>query len=242
MNSPFLRKPLSLLYFLLVLQSVVNAQSLTNLKWKVAEYGIAADRDYGLNPNHQPLIVFFSKDSLHNVVDYSNISFEFFSNGSYEGKNVLGQTYQGLWLLNNNGDSLSIDTNVYLFHFINTLTCITKNATYQVIDTLGTIDTLYSYVKLFAQATTSIAEKESYVHLFPMPASDYINVEIKNNDFNAVNTQLINLYGQVVKTWSLTDRKKTYYFDIKELPPGYYLLEFTTVDGIRMTQQKLIKQ
>ncbi|MEO6902992.1 MAG: T9SS type A sorting domain-containing protein [Bacteroidia bacterium] len=226
-----------------------NGQSLIEKKWMVEEYGISNNIKYGIDKSIKPLAVFFSKDSLNNKVNYSNIEMRFLNNGTYQGKNALGTVYNGTWHLNNTSDSLTTDSTTSIFHFINPLSCITNNMTIQKIDTLGTVDTFYTYVKLYGINEIPTSQKEntmsiSNIKVYPTPASEVINIEFSPESLrNIKEARLYNLYGQLVKVIVIGDKPvNTMKVNIEEINKGYYFLEFiSNVGRSRIGIKKIIK-
>lgn len=234
---------ISIFTLLLLLSFSVNAQSpsLTGKKWIVAEYGVADNINFGVDPLIKPLVIFFSKDSASNKIDYSNIEMHFFANGTYQAKNISGKQYNGVWNMNAAGDSLTTDSIEYKFNFIDEFNCITYNATIQVIDSIGTLDTLYSYVKLFGTPDiTSIKEDgTSAVKLYPMPVKESLTIELPSGNYQEA--RLYNLFGQLLKTISLQNKSAAFVIGMQEFAPGYYSLEIIDNKGER-TVKKVVKE
>lgn len=218
----------------------MNAQSHTLMgkKWIVAEYGISDNIKYALDPQLKPLVIFFSKDSATNKVDYSNIEMQFFSNATYQAKNVIGTVYNGSWSINAAGDSLKTDSLIYRFDFINAFNCITNNATIQVVDSIGTLDTLYSYVKLYGiPIITSIDDRvASGIKMYPMPVSELLTVELDSKNYTSA--RLYNLFGQLLRNVSIQNRS-VFQMELEEFPPGYYSLEILSNDGSKVVKKVL---
>lgn len=237
-----MKKLILLLVYITLAVSTIKAQSLADKKWIVAEYGITNRADYGVNSAAHPLFVFFNKDSLKSVVNYSNIEFNFLANGNYTGKNIQGQTYTGKWLLNQTADKLTIDTAIYRIDFINAFSCITKNATAQVVDTTGRVDTVYSYVKLITTNTNFIpAHKLSQeVSVYPVPSSDFITIAF-SADATIKEAFIYNIYGQLVKVIAISGKTGISTIDIKDLPKGYYSLKTVNGKGEYVSIHKILK-
>ncbi len=234
---------LSLLSFsiFLFVSLALNAQvpKLTDKKWIVAEYGISDNIRYGLDPQIKPLVVFFNKDSAHNKVDYSNIEMHFSSDGTYEAKNVIGTKYDGTWSLNVANDSLTTDTLKYKFNFINEFNCITNNGTEQVVDSIGTKETFYSYIKLFGMPDiTAISEQPSstLVKVYPIPVKETLTVDLLSK--NVKEARLYNIFGQLLRTVAVQNTS-TFQINMQELPAGYYSLELITNTGERVVKKAM---
>jgi hypothetical protein len=219
-----------------------TSNTLVNQKWIVAEYGISKSTNYGTDPLVKPEVIFFSKDSVKNNEDYSNIEMDFFSGGTYLAKNVSNKTYNGIWHLNATGDSLTTDSITYKFNFINAFTCITFNMTVQVVDTLGTQDTLYSYIKMLGiMNTTSIHEAAllASVNVYPVPAKDELNLEFASNNFKEA--RLYNVLGQLLQTIPLQGKQSPLLINMENKDSGYYSLELISTNGLRVVK-KVIKE
>ena len=215
--------------------------SLTGKKWIIAEAGISDDLKYGLNPNIKPLVVFYNKDSANNKIDYSKIEFHFLATGAYQATNNKGTIYNGTWSLNTAGDSLTTDDTLrYRFNFIDVSNCIAKNGKSQVIDTVGTLDTLYSYLKLYGVPDiTAVNENENgFVKLYPMPVKEIVSIEFSSKNYTEA--RLYNLFGQLVKTIPI-QHKTAIQLNMQEMPAGYYSLEVISQDGERVVK-KVIKE
>jgi hypothetical protein len=225
-----------------------NAQTLIEKKWMVEEYGISNNIKYGIDKSVKPLVIFFNKDSLNNKVDYSNIELRFYNNGTYQGKNVLGTVYNGTWKLNNTNDSLTTDSTTSKFDFINPLNCITNNMTIQKVDTLGTVDTFYTYIKLYGIKEIPTSQKEnilsiSNIKIFPTPTNEFINIEFSSEISKKIReARLYNLYGQLVKVVAIGSKTdNTIKVSVEEVNKGYYFLEFISNEGRRIGIKKIVK-
>lgn len=222
------------------LKGTAQSYSLMGKKWIIAESGISDNLNYGIIPQLKPLVVFFNKDSANNQVDYSKIEMRFFSGGNYEAKNDKGATYNGSWNMNAAGDSLTTDSITYRFDFINEYNCITNNASVQVIDTIGTLDTLYSYIKLYGVPDiTSVDENAaSTIRLYPLPAKEYIHVEFSSKNYREA--RLYNIFGQLLRTIPIQGKEQLT-LNLQTLANGYYSLEIISDDGSRIVK-KVVKE
>ena len=221
--------------------SARSQHSLTGKKWTISEAGVSDDMKYGLDPNVKPRIIFYSKDSTTNKLDYSNIEMHFFNGGTFQAKNIKGVVYNGVWNLNATNDTLVTDSTGNRFDFINEFNFITNNSTTQIIDTIGTLDTLYSYIKLYGVPDiTSVDEQSnSAVKVYPMPVTEVLTVELPSKGYREA--RLYNLFGQLVGSFSLQNKLSFQMAILQELPPGYYSLEIIDKDDNRVVK-KVIKK
>ncbi|MEO6455638.1 MAG: T9SS type A sorting domain-containing protein [Ginsengibacter sp.] len=131
-----------ILSFLQIQTARAQNESLINRKWKVEEYSTLFKNDK---------IVFFSKDSLTNTIDYSGLEYDFFENGTYLTTNSKDtSTTSGTWSISSTKDSAVIDSANFLLIRLDSLTFITRGYSLQLSDTSGTIDTAYTYFTLFS--------------------------------------------------------------------------------------------
>ncbi len=93
----------------------------------------------------------FHKDSASNNLNYNNLKYNFFINGTYT---LLSDTSssQGTWALNVAGDSVVIDMIPYSLIELSATHFTTRGFSLQIADTVGTIDTSYTYVVLYPTA------------------------------------------------------------------------------------------
>ena len=228
---------------LLCAASLTQAQTYTliNAKWVVAEYGISNSTTYGTDPQVKPQVILFSKDSAKNYEDYSNIVMNFFSGGNYQATNISNKVYNGTWKLNAAGDSLTTDSLTYIFSFINPFTFITFNRTIQVVDTLGTPDTLYTYVKMSGTGqTTAISEPNlsADVKVYPIPTKDKLNLEFASKNYKEA--RLYTVLGQLLQSINLQTKQSPLVLDLENLDSGYYSLEIISSSGVKVVK-KIIK-
>lgn len=221
----------------------VNAQTplLTGKKWVIAEAGITDNIKYAIDPKVKPQVIFYSKDSIKNKFDYSKIEMFFFNSGTYQAKNNIGTVYNGTWSLNAAGDSLTTDDTLhYRLDFIDPFNCIINNGNMEVIDTIGTIDTMYSYLKLYGVPDiTSVNEQTTaFIKVYPVPVKESLTVDLFYKNYKEA--RLYNVFGQLLKTVSVQN-KSVLQLNVEELPAGYYSLEIYSNDGERVVR-KVIKE
>ena len=230
------------LFLILMFTPHVNAQNvLTGKKWIIAEAGITDNIKYAIDPKVKPQVIFYHKDSAKNKFDYSKIEFYFFNGGSYQGKNNIGGVYNGTWSLNVAGDSLTTDdTLVYRLDFLDPFNCIINNGSVEVVDTAGTLDTLYSYLKLHGvpDITTMDEQVWGLINVYPVPVKENLTVDLVVKNYKEV--RLYNLFGQLIKTVAVQNRT-VLQVNMQDLPAGYYLLEIIGNAGERVAR-KVIRE
>jgi len=67
-------------------------------------------------------------------------------------------------------------------------------------------------------------EVKNRIELYPNPAVEYINVEIKESDLKSTFIILHNIIGNIIEIKPEKVSENKYRLDIKDLPAGYYLL------------------
>lgn len=230
------------LFSLSVFHAKAQTKVLTGKKWIIAEAGITDNIKYAIDPKVKPQVIFYSKDSVKNKFDYSKIEMYFFNSGTYQAKNNIGTVYNGSWSLNAAGDSLTTDDTLhYRLDFIDAFNCIINNGNTEVIDTIGTVDTMYSYLKLYGVPDiTSINEYASQlIKVYPVPVKENLSVDLVYKNYYK-EARLYNLFGQLLRTVSVQN-KTILQLNVEDLPAGYYSLEIISNEGERVVK-KVIKE
>jgi hypothetical protein len=80
------------------------------------------------------------------------------------------------------------------------------------------------------------------VKLFPNPATEYLNVEIKNGLPGETHFTLYNIIGNPVKLELEKIDDKEYRINVKDIPPGYYLLALKDEEGKFNQTYKFLKR
>lgn len=75
------------------------------------------------------------------------------------------------------------------------------------------------------------------MQLFPNPATDIVNVQVFNGDYEKYQLQIHDVLGQLVDAYELQAQ-----IDISDYPTGTYLLQITNLETKETGFQKLIKQ
>jgi len=89
----------------------------------------------------------------------------------------------------------------------------------------------YTSDSAFTTLTTSIvsqASQNNNIMVYPEPASNYLNVELKEALNSASTIQLFNLNGQLVKEINFPAYQQKTVIDIKELASGTYMLKMAS--------------
>ena len=92
---------------------------------------------------------------------------------------------------------------------------------------------------LDSELATSINELklDEVMQLFPNPATDIVNVQVFNGDYEKYQLQIHNVLGQLIDAAPLQAQ-----LDISSYPLGTYLLQITNLETRETGFQKLIKQ
>ena len=68
------------------------------------------------------------------------------------------------------------------------------------------------------------SQLENRIELYPNPAVDYINIEIKESRLVETHIVLHNIIGNEIEIMPEKITENKYRLDVKDLQPGYYLL------------------
>lgn len=77
--------------------------------------------------------------------------------------------------------------------------------------------------------------------LFPNPATSFSTIEHSSDTFNSVKIQLIDLNGKLIKEETMTEQHHTVDLESTFIAPGTYYINFYSLEGIFLQQNKLIK-
>ena len=83
--------------------------------------------------------------------------------------------------------------------------------------------------KAFAQSDFPAFENTSFevenrIEIYPNPAVEYLNIEIKESSLTNTQIVLHNIIGNQIEILPEKIRDNKYRIDVKDLSPGYYLL------------------
>jgi hypothetical protein len=78
-------------------------------------------------------------------------------------------------------------------------------------------------------------------NLFPVPVNDVLNIELPYNLPNNATIRIYSMDGKLTKSFNLLpSNTKTFPIELKNMPPGLYLLEFT--DKETLYRKSFLKQ
>ena len=72
--------------------------------------------------------------------------------------------------------------------------------------------------------TSTMTEESNVVKLFPNPSVDYLQIEIKNSTLEDPRITLYNIIGNEITLEVEQKEEDVYEIQVKDLPPGYYLI------------------
>jgi hypothetical protein len=133
---------------LITFSSTAAAQqsTLLNKTWKVKQLNTVY---------HTSNTSLFHKDSATNTMNYADLEFTFQPAGTYTMTNSVSSN-QGAWEFNTAGDSVTIDGTPYLLMQLNADSFTTRSFSLQVADATGTLDTAYTFMKLYSLAALPV--------------------------------------------------------------------------------------
>ena len=76
----------------------------------------------------------------------------------------------------------------------------------------------------FAEFSDASLEVKNRIELYPNPATEYINVEIRESELTSTFIVLHNIIGNSIKIKPEKLSENKYRIEVKDLPAGYYLL------------------
>jgi hypothetical protein len=232
-------KTIFLLFTCLLFQQYLFSQDSTFFhdSWKVKEVRTLF---------HGTAICVFNKDSATHTLDYTNFSIKFKLGGTYSGKSMQGTFYSGTWGMNSNKDTAVIDSVPFRIVTLDLNNFVTRTYSMQVKDTLGNLDTAYSYFSLYRVIdilTGTAAHVLIDMHVNPVPASTQIHIELNERDAAEIKElRLTSIYGQVLEVIGIDKNTRTKTIDIEQLAPGFYYLTLISPKGDKLGMKKIIKQ
>jgi hypothetical protein len=195
---------------------------------------------------HSTTTCVFQKDSAIHTLDYTNFEIKFKLGGTYSGKSNQGTLYTGTWKIDINRDTAVIDSVPFRIMNLDLNNFITRTYSMQVADTIGHLDTAYTYFSLYRVVdilTGTTAHLVNDIHVNPVPASAQVDVEL--NESAAVEIKelrLTSIYGQVLEVIGIDKNTRTKTIDIEQLAPGFYYLNLIGPKGDKLGMKKIIKQ
>ena len=202
--------------------------------WRYKEYSISY---------RNKTSIMFHKDSVNNLLDYSKIEFKFSNNKTYTSKNGQGKIFNGSWAITTRGDSVFIDSFRYLIVKLDPAEYIIRAYSLQLADTTGRVDTAYSFVKLYPISSTSIQDKLTLagIKIYPIPTSNMLYIENEENKLSINEIRIVNIYGQIIKTFKSTD-KSLFSINTTDWISGIYWVEILDKERKSIGVKKIIKQ
>lgn len=93
------------------------------------------------------------------------------------------------------------------------------------------------------ETSTSIGELDFVTSLsvYPIPANNYLNVNISMNDVRSTQIRVIDAFGKVIATQNHTTKEINTRINVSELPSGIYYLEFGNDTGRSLEKFVVIK-
>jgi len=89
---------------------------------------------------------------------------------------------------------------------------------------IGTMASAQSQGELDRFNTSSMTESANVVKLFPNPTDDYLQIEIRNSTLENPRIILYNIIGNEILLEVEKKEDNLYEIQVKDLPPGYYLV------------------
>jgi hypothetical protein len=91
-----------------------------------------------------------------------------------------------------------------------------------------------------ATTATNEPDAENSIHVFPNPASDIINIDLRKSDQPFESVRLLNVFGQVMSNQALEGEEKII-FPVTGFTPGVYYLLFELPEGV-LTRKVMISR
>jgi len=190
----------------------------------------------------------FHRDSSKNILDYKRYGIKFAADLTYKGSNEAGTVTNGTWSISTTKDTITIDGQVYDLEILNTNYMTIRTMSLEIVDTSGTLDTIYTDLTFYSlpDITTFIWESalgSEDVKVFPNPAKQNVEIRISGLQKVAVGKLILaDLTGQVLKTWAWVPNDNVQIIDLQEIHAGVYLLEVIQQDGRRVAVKKIVKE
>jgi len=230
-----MKKSLLLMVGVMLLVNIAFAQRSTDIKTELM-YPAAGSILYKNVPFYIDLKI--TNNGPDNIRRYDTMVYEY----KLYGQNLLGPEYLRIWDSIASGEEYIYTWNSFSMSFStsgdNIPFCVIihslQNATSPIADPDGTNNTACNNVNL--RMGTSIEENPGATafQLFPLPASDYLNVFFSGNISGNVEISVYDLSGHLVYVSSLgTIRKgQNELIDVNTLPEGVYFVEVKSEGNI----------
>ncbi len=76
----------------------------------------------------------------------------------------------------------------------------------------------------FPQFGNELLTLENKIEIYPNPSTDYLNITIHNSTLENTKLLIHNIIGSKYEVTIVKKDIDTYQIDVRDLPPGYYLL------------------
>lgn len=90
--------------------------------------------------------------------------------------------------------------------------------------------------------TSTMTEDANVVKLFPNPTDDFIQVEIRNSNLENPEIKLYNVIGNEISLEVVEKEENLYEIQVKDLPPGYYLIAIRDEQTFFRETYKFVKR
>lgn len=118
-----------------------------------------------------------------------------------------------------------------------------KPIAYDYTDTTVVPGTVYHYRLILGsegftmtRSVRALSDNESPLHIFPNPASDELNIQLRQIAESVVRISVVNMQGSVVLREEYTSGMQLYQVKLAQLPTGNYTL-LVDVGGVRMVKR-----
>ncbi len=98
-----------------------------------------------------------------------------------------------------------------------------KAALFMVINLIG-FAALAQNSRDFTNFGDQLLEQKNTVEIYPNPSVDFLNVRIENSDLEKTELVVHSIIGSRFKVEIEKTESNQYKIDVRDLPPGYYLL------------------
>lgn len=89
---------------------------------------------------------------------------------------------------------------------------------------------------------STMTEDANVVKLFPNPTDDFIQVEIRNSNLENPEIKLYNVIGNEISLEVVEKEENLYEIQVKDLPPGYYLIAIRDEQTFFRETYKFVKR
>lgn len=192
--------------------------------------------------------VLFSRNSPDNVIDLSAITYQFNADGSYEGTDIWGNPMSGTWVLNQPGNTVSIDDKLSAYEEINDNEMVIYFPFQPFSKSAFTGSTVGSYLVFVRSSPNSSSSSEKIIDatlaVSPNPTADIVVAEFSTplpmdhlelGVFNALGKQVVR---KRVKSYPAGRHKLP--LDLSDQPSGMYVVILTS--GSKALSAKVLKR